>query len=80
MTAAQGLRGWIRTGDSALPRALRRARRAAARAGARRSAGSVTTYMEAVVREATSGTVGSALQPELRTRARLVAARHRGSR
>jgi len=80
MTAAHGLRGWIRTGDSALPRAVRAARRAAARAGARRSSGTISTYMDAVVRDATSGTVGSALQPELRTRSRLVAARHRGGR
>jgi len=80
MTAAQGLRGWIRTGDSALPRAVRATRRAMARSGARRAEGSISTYMDAVVREATAGTVGSALQPELRTRSRLVAARHRGSR
>ena len=80
MTTAQGLRGWIRTGDSALPRALRAARRAVARSGARRAEGSISSYMDAVVREATAGTVGSALQPELRTRSRLVAARHRGSR
>lgn len=80
MTAAQGLRGWIRTGDSALPRAVRAARRAVARSGARRAEGSISTYMDAVVREATAGTVGSALQPELRTRSRLVAARRRGSR
>ena len=80
MTAAQGLRGWIRTGDSALPRAVRATRRAVARSSARRADGSISTYMDSVVREATAGTVGSALEPELRTRARLVAARHRGSR
>lgn len=80
MTTAPGLRGWIRTGDSALPRAVRAARRAVARNGARRAEGSIATYMDAVVRDATAGTVGSALEPELRTRARLVAARHRGSR
>ncbi|MFM7064238.1 MAG: hypothetical protein ACKO04_12210 [Actinomycetes bacterium] len=79
MTAAHGLRGWIRTGDSTLPRALRAVRRSVARAGARRAQGSIGRYMDAVVRDATSGTVGSALQPELRTRARLVAARNRGS-
>jgi hypothetical protein len=71
------LRTWIRTGESVVPRAARSLRRAMARSEARRHHGSIPAAMDAVVREATSGTVGSALSPELRTRARLASARRR---
>jgi hypothetical protein len=74
------LRTWIRTGESAVPRAARSLRRAMARSEARRHHGSIPAAMDAVVREATSGTVGSALSPELRTRARLASARQREAR
>lgn len=74
------LRRWIRTGDGTLPRLARSLRRAAARGAARRRHGSVAAYMDAVVRDATSGTVGSALSPQLRTRSRLAAARRREGR
>ena len=75
-----GFRTWIRTGDSPLPRAARSVRRALARSEARRVHGSIPAAMDAIVRDATSGTVGSALTPELRTRARLASARQREAR
>ncbi|MFM7068491.1 MAG: hypothetical protein ACKOYM_03425 [Actinomycetes bacterium] len=80
MTTPGKFRRWVRTGGSRVPRTIRSGRRTVARFGARRAEGSVPEHMDAVVRAATSGTVGSALEPELRTRARLVAARHRGAR
>lgn len=55
-------------------------RRAAARTEARRMHGSVPAAMDAIVQEATAGTVGSALTPELRTRSRLASARRREAR
>jgi len=80
MSDQRSLRTWVRTADSPLPRALRSVRRAAARSEARRHHGSVPAAMDAIVREATAGTVGSALTPELRTRARLASARRREPR
>jgi trimethylamine:corrinoid methyltransferase-like protein len=73
-------RTWIRNGDTALPRGARALRRALARSEARRVHGSIPAAMDAIVRDATSGTVGSALAPELRTRARLSSARQREAR
>jgi hypothetical protein len=80
VSAPDTLRSWIRTADSPLPRAARALRRAAARSEARRHHGSIGAAMDAIVGEATSGTVGSALSPELRVRGRLAAARRRESR
>jgi hypothetical protein len=79
MTAGSA-RTWIRTADSPVPRAVRSLRRATARFQARRRHGTIAAAMDAVVRDATAGTVGSALSPELRVRSRMAAARRRESR
>lgn len=80
MSGHRSVRTWIRTADSPLPRAARSLRRVMARAEARRRHGSIGAAMDAVVRDATAGTVGSALSPELRTRSRLASARRRETR
>ena len=80
MSGPRSVRTWIRTADSPAPRTARALRRAIARAEARRRHGSIASAMDAVVRDATAGTVGSALSPELRVRARLAASRRRERR
>ncbi|MFZ4517117.1 MAG: hypothetical protein ACOYOP_01940 [Microthrixaceae bacterium] len=75
-----GVRTWIRTADSPVARSIRSLRRASVRRSERARHGSVSAAMDAVVREATAGTVGSALSPELRVRARLARARRRDAR
>ena len=62
------------TADAGAARLARAWLRAGMRLRARLGSGSVSAYMDRVVAEANSATVGSALSPELRTR------RHRRDR
>lgn len=61
---------WLRTADSAVPRAVRSARRWVARIGARRRHGTITAHMEAVVAEANRATSGAGFPDQHRPRPR----------